>query len=438
MKIEKAANLVFRNVRIVDPLSGSDQVSDILIVDGTIEKISSGLKGRGDTKSVDMAGMVAAPGFLDMHVHLREPGFEHKETIETGCMAAAAGGFTGVCCMPNTKPAIDDESVIRFIQNKGRLALQGLVDVHPIGAVTIGRKGEHLAPLAEMAVAGAVAFTDDGDPVHDAELMRRALEYAGMFNKPVIQHAQDIPMTRGGVMNEGFCSTELGLPGMPSAAEDIVITRDILLARYTGGQYHVAHMSTAGAVDLVRAAKTKGLKVTCEVTPHHFVLTDDAVRSFDTNTKMNPPLRTQHDVDAIIEGLRDGTVDVIATDHAPHSFDEKQVEFQSAPFGIVGLETAIGLAMTELVHKGVLSLERLIRLFSVNPRQILHLPEVRVVEGAQANLTLFAPDAVWTVDPRLFHSRSRNTPFGGFSLKGRPVAVVNNGVICWSDAPSAS
>ncbi len=430
MKIEKAIDIVLRNVRIIDPLTDRDEVHDIHIVDGMIGKISSGIKS---TRSVDLTGVVAAPGFLDMHVHLREPGFEHKETIETGCMAAAAGGFTGVCCMPNTNPAIDDESVIRLIQEKSRRAVQGLVDVHPIGAVTIGRKGEHLAPIAEMSAAGAVAFTDDGDPVHDAELMRRALEYAGMFNRPVIQHAQDIPMTRGGVMNEGFCSTELGLPGMPAAAEDVMISRDILLAGYTGGQYHVAHMSTAGAVDLVRAAKVKGLRVTCEVTPHHFFLTDDAVRSFDTNTKMNPPLRTKNDVDAIREGLRDGTIDVIATDHAPHSFDEKQVEFQSAPFGIVGLETAIGIAVTELVHSGILSLDRLVRLFSVNPRRILHLPDVTITEGARANLTLFSPDQSWTVDPLRFHSRSRNTPFAGLALKGKPFAVANNGVICWSD-----
>jgi dihydroorotase len=244
-------------------------------------------------------------------------------------------------------------------------------------------------------------------------------------------------MTKGGVMNEGPCATELGLPGMPGAAEDIVVTRDIMLAEYTGGQYHVAHMSTAGAVELVRDAKKRGLNVTCEVTPHHFVLTDDAVRSFDTNTKMNPPLRSQADVEAIVEGLRDGTVDVIATDHAPHSFDEKQVEFQSAPFGIVGLETAIGIAMTELVHKKIVSLERLIRLFSANPRRILHLPDLRITEGSPANLTLFNPSTEWTVDLQKFHSRSRNSPFGGFVLKGKPVAAINNGMVCWS-VPLAS
>ncbi len=433
MRIEKAMDLLLKNVRVIDPVSNVDTVTDVRIVNGRIEKIGRGASVPASTRTVDLAGVVAAPGFIDMHVHLREPGFEHKETVETGCTAAAAGGFTAVCCMPNTLPAIDDASVIRFIREKGRAALSGLVDVHPIGAVTVGRKGEHLAPLAEMAEAGAVAFTDDGDPVHNSEVMRRALEYAGMFQKPIIQHAQDMSMTRGGVMNEGHTSTELGLPGMPGAAEDVMITRDIMLAAYTGGQYHVAHMSTAGAVDLVRAAKAKKLLVTCEVTPHHFVLTDEAVRSFDTNTKMNPPLRTQADVDAIREGLRDGTIDVIATDHAPHSFDEKQVEFESAPFGIVGLETAIGLAMTELVHKNVISLDRLIQLFSVNPRRILRLPEVRITEGTPANLTLFSTTMEWTVDPRLFHSRSKNTPFGGYMLTGKPVASLNNGMICWAD-----
>jgi dihydroorotase len=367
-----------------------------------------------------------------MHVHLREPGFEHKETILTGCTAAAAGGFTAVCCMPNTNPPIDDVSVIRFIQNKAKLALNGLVDVYPVAAVTHGRKGEHLAPLAELAEAGAVAFTDDGDPVHDSELMRRALEYATMFKKPIIQHAQDLPMTKGGVMNEGFASTELGLAGMPPIAEDVMVARDISLAENTGAQYHVAHMSTAGATELVRRAKVRGLHVTSEVTPHHFTLTDDMVRSYDTNTKMNPPLRTQDDVEAIKKGLQDGTIDVIATDHAPHSFDEKQVEFQAAPFGIVGLETAIGLSMTELVHKGILSLSQLVEKFSVNPRRILHLPVVKIAEGEMANLTIFDPLAEWTVDPASFKSRSKNTPFGGFRLKGRSVGVINNGQVYWS------
>lgn len=422
-------NLLLIGGRLIDPLSGRDEVADILVREGHIEKIGTSVQISGSPETIDLHGKVVAPGFIDIHVHLREPGFEYKETILTGCTAAASGGFTAVCCMPNTNPPIDDEAVVRFIQRKAKEALNGLVDVYPIAAVTKGRKGEQLAPLAELAEAGAVAFTDDGDPVYDAEIMRRALEYASMYEKPVIQHAQDLALTRGGVMNEGFTSTELGLAGMPHIAEDIMVARDISLVEFSGGQYHVAHVSTAGAVELVRIAKKRGLKVTAEATPHHFTLTDDAVRSYDTNTKMNPPLRTREDVQEILQALRDGTIDVIATDHAPHSYDEKQVEFQAAPFGVVGLETAIGLALTELVHKGILSLSQMVEKFSVNPRRILHLPEVRIMEGESANLTVFDPIADWVVDPSTFKTRSKNTPFGGYHLKGRPVCVINNGQI---------
>ncbi|HET6272763.1 MAG TPA: dihydroorotase [Bacteroidota bacterium] len=424
-------HLVLKGGRVIDPVSGRDEVMDLQIVDGRITKMAVNIVAPA-AQVVDMKGKVVAPGFIDMHVHLREPGFEHKETILTGCTSAAAGGFTAVCCMPNTNPAIDDESVVEFIQAKAKIALNGLVDVYPIAAVTNGRKGEHLAPLAELASAGAVAFTDDGDPVHDAEIMRRALEYAQMFNRPIIQHAQDMPMTKGGVMNEGLTATELGLPGMPSIAEDVMVSRDISLAQYTGGQYHLAHMSTAGAAGLIRQAKAAGLKVTCEVTPHHFTLTDDVVRSYDTNTKMNPPLRTKEDVEAMKEALRDGTIDVIATDHAPHSFDEKQVEFQAAPFGIVGLETAIGLAITGLVATKLLSLSQLIEKFSVNPRRILRLPEIRIAEGEIANLTLIDPAFQWIVDPTQFKSKSKNSPFGGYRLTGKSVGVINNGQVLLS------
>jgi dihydroorotase len=423
--------LLLKSGRLIDPASGRDEVLDILLVNGRVEKMGATLSTEKGVDVIDLKGKIVAPGFIDMHVHLREPGFEYKETILTGCTSAAAGGFTAVCCMPNTNPAIDDESVVRFIQNKARAALNGLVDVYPIAAVTQGRKGEHLAPLAELTDAGVIAFTDDGDPVHDAEIMRRALEYAAMFNKPIIQHAQDLPMTKGGMMNEGFTSTELGLAGMPGIAEDVMVARDISLAEYSGGQYHVAHMSTAGATELVRQAKSRKLRVTSEVTPHHFTLTDDAVRKFDTNTKMNPPLRSREDVDAVIKGLQDGTIDVIATDHAPHSFDEKQVEFAAAPFGIVGLETALGLSLTELVHKDILSLVQLIQKLSTNPRRILHLPEIKISEGEIANLTIFDPLAEWVVDPAMFKSKSKNSPFGGFKLKGRPFGVVNNNQVYW-------
>ena len=326
--------LLLKKGRLVDPAARRDEEIDLLIRDGVIEKMGANLAVH-DAQSYDLKGKVIAPGFIDMHVHLREPGFEYKETILTGAAAAAAGGFTAVCCMPNTEPAIDDESVVRYIQSKAKSALNGLVDVYPVAAVTKGRRGEQLAPLAELSDAGAVAFSDDGAPVYDAEIMRRAMEYAAMFGKPVIQHAQEMSMTKGGVMNEGSVSTALGLPGMPSLAEDIMVSRDIQICRYTRGQYHVAHLSTAGAVDLVRRGKGEGVNVTCEVTPHHFTLTDEAVRGYNTNTKMNPPLRTSSDVEAVRKGLRDGTIDVIATDHAPHSFDEKEVEFQFAPFGIV-------------------------------------------------------------------------------------------------------
>jgi len=423
--------LLLRNGRLIDPLTRRDEETDIHIVDGKLARIARGLSVP-DAQVIELRGKVIAPGLMDMHVHLREPGFEYKETILTGCAAAAAGGFTAVCCMPNTNPPIDDESVVRLIKERAGAALNGLVDVYPVAAVTKERKGEHLAPLAELAAAGAVAFTDDGDPVYDAEIMRRAMEYAGMYNRPVIQHAQDMPMTKGGAMNEGAVATRLGIPGMPSAAEDIVVARDIHIARYTGSRYHLAHMSTAGAAALVRAAKAEGLPVTCEVTPHHFTLTDESVAGFDTNTKMNPPLRAKADVDAIRKALRDGTVDAIATDHAPHSFDEKQVEYQAAPFGIVGLETALGLALTELVQGGVLTLVQLIEKMSTNPRRILNLPEIRIAEGQPANLTVFDPSAEWVVDVQAFKSRSKNSPFGGRRLTGKPVGIINNGGVYWT------
>jgi dihydroorotase len=422
-------NIILRNGRLIDPVSGRDETADIHVRGGRIERVGAGGQHDNGAEVMDIRGKIVAPGFIDMHVHLREPGFEHKETIQTGCAAAAAGGFTAVCCMPNTNPAIDDASVVQFILNKARVAMNGLVDVHPIGAVTKERRGEHLAPLAELAEAGAVAFTDDGDPVHDAEIMRRALEYASMYNRPIIQHAQEKSMTRNGAMNESFVSTTLGLAGMPDIAEDVVVARDIALVEYTRGRYHVAHMSTAGSTDLVKQAKASGLNVTCEVTPHHFTLTDEAVRTYNTNTKMNPPLRSREHVEALKEGLRHGTIDVIATDHAPHSFDEKEVEYQEAPFGIIGLETAIGLSVRELVRGGIISLYELVEKMSVNPRRILRLPEIRIQEGETANLTLFDPEEEWIVDPATFRSKSRNTPFSGMRLVGRPWGVLNNGIL---------
>jgi dihydroorotase len=422
--------LILKGGRLIDPVAKKDEEVDLHIVDGRIVKLGKGLSASA-AQVIDLRGKVVAPGFIDMHVHLRDPGFEHKETIETGVAAAAAGGFTAVCCMPNTNPPIDDESVIHYIQAKAKAAMLGLVDVYPVAAVTQGRKGEHLSPLAELASAGAVAFSDDGDPVHNAEIMRRALEYSSMFKRPVIQHAQDPSMTRDAAMNEGLTATRLGLPGWPSVAEEIMISRDIRLTEFTGGRYHVAHVSTAGSVELVRQGKAQGISVTAEVTPHHFTLTDEAVRTYDTNTKMNPPLRTKDDIEAIKIGLRDGTIDVIATDHAPHSFDEKEVEYIAAPFGIVGLETAIGLTLTELFLKNVLSLFQFVEKFSSNPRRILGLPAILVAEGETANLTIFDPAATWVVDPLSFKSRSKNSPFRGYRLTGKPIGVLNNGHAYW-------
>ena len=377
---------------------------------------------------IDLRGKIVAPGFVDMHVHLREPGFEHKETIETGTLSAVYGGFTAVCCMPNTNPAIDDESIVRFVHSQGKLVNNGIVDVYPIGAVTKGRAGKELSSIAELVQAGAVGLSDDGAPVFDAEIMRRVLEYAGMFEVPVIQHCEEPSLVRGGVMNEGFVATELGLPGIPPVAEEIMIARDILLTEYTKSRYHVAHMSTAGSVKLVREAKQKGIAVTCEVTPHHFTLTDDAVRSFDTNTKMNPPLRTRDDVEAIKEGLREGIVDVIASDHAPHSLDEKEVDYLQAPFGIVGLETAIGLAITELVASEVISFSQMIEKFSTNPRRIIRRP-LDCREGNEANFTFLDPEIRWKVEVSRFKSKSKNSPFDGKVLKGKAFGIFNHGQI---------
>ncbi len=428
MKDQTMKPIVLQQGRIIDPQTSTDRVGDILIVGGVIEKMGAVSPPKG-AECFDVKGNIVAPGFCDMHVHLREPGYEYKETIESGTAAAAAGGFTAVCCMPNTLPAIDDASVVKAIIGKSKIAGGGIVDVYPIGAVTRGREGKELAPMLELAREGAVAFSDDGAPVADAAIMRRALEYAAMTGRPVIQHAEDPSLAAGGVMHEGIMSTTLGLAGIPGAAEEVMIARDLHLLAYCGGSYHVAHISTRASVELVRAAKAKGLRVSCEVTPHHFTLSDEAVASYDTNTKMNPPLRTAGDVEAMIEGLRDGTIDVIATDHAPHSFDDKEVEFQYAPFGIVGLETAVGLAVTELIGRKHLTWGALIAKLAVNPREILSLPAVRIAEGEPANLTIIDPEMEWTVDPSSFKSRSKNTPFGGRKLKGKAWGIVNHGQI---------
>ncbi|RPI03889.1 MAG: dihydroorotase [Ignavibacteriae bacterium] len=420
--------LHLKSGRLIDPVQGKDAATDLLIVEGRIERIGTSLSSDKSFEVIDLKNKIIAPGFIDMHVHLREPGFEHKETIESGCASAAAGGFTAVCCMPNTNPAIDEESVARYVQEEGRRATDGLVDVYPIGAASKGRKGEELSPMAELAKAGVVAFSDDGSPIASAELMRRVFEYSSMYQLPIIQHAEESTLTRNGLMNEGLVSTRLGMPGIPPIAEELMIVRDIVLLRYIPrAKYHVAHISTIGSLECVRRAKAEKMNITCEAAPHHFTLTDEAVCSFDTNLKMSPPLRTREDVQALKEALRDGVIDVIATDHAPHTIDEKEVEFAQAPFGIVGLETAIGLSISELVHQQVLTLNQLIEKFSVNPRRILSLPAIRIEEGAQANLTLLDPAVEWTVDIQSFKSKSKNSPFHGRTLKGRAVGIINNG-----------
>lgn len=425
--------LLLKNGRIVEPSQKKDFVSDISIVDGIIEKIGSNISEEKIDQTIDLNGKIVAPGFIDMHVHLREPGFEYKETIESGCSAAVSGGFTAVCCMPNTNPAIDEASVVNWILERSKEVKNGIIDIYPIAAITKNREGKELSPMMELADAGAVGFSDDGACVENAEVMRRAMEYSTMLKKPIIQHPEDISLSKGGVMNEGFVSTSLGMQPIPSIAESIIIARDVQLAEYTQAQIHAAHVSSGKSVEIIRAAKKKSKQVTCEVTPHHFTLTDEAVRSFDTNTKMNPPLRNQDDVEALKEGLKDGTIDVIATDHAPHSFDEKQVEFMVAPFGIVGLETAIGLAYTELVKTGYLDIYQLIEKYSVNPRRILHLLPISIIEGEKANLTILDPDFEWVVDIQKFKSKSKNSPFHGHRLFGKAFAIINNGRIHFVD-----
>jgi dihydroorotase len=415
--------LLLKNANFLNPQQKLNlNAASILIEDGIIKQI-----GKVDEtelkncKVIELDGKYIVPGFFDMHVHLREPGREDEETVVTGCNSAANGGFTGIACMPNTDPAIDSAEVVSLIKKE---SANHLVDVYPIGAATVGRKGEILSPMAELREAGVVGFSDDGVAIKTSSLLKRALEYAKMFNLPIIEHCEDESLA-GGSMNESVNSTLLGLTPIPSVAEDLIVMRDILLAEYTDSKVHIAHISTKKSVEMVREAKKKGIKVTAEVTPHHFSLTDDAVKSYDPNTKMNPPLRTKQDVDALLEGLKDGTIDCIASDHAPHSIEEKEMEFEYAPNGIIGLETQIGLAITELYHKKVLSLESLIEKLSINPRRILnlHIPKIEV--GEIANFTILDTDAVWTVDKKKFFSKSINTPFDKKLLTGKPVGVIN-------------
>jgi dihydroorotase len=421
-------SLLIRNGRVVDPASSTDAVQDVLITAGRIERVGPDLSAHAATTVLDATGKIVCPGFIDIHVHLREPGYEYKETVATGTRAAAAGGFTAVCCMANTHPVNDNRSITDYIRSKA--AVEGVVRVYPIGAVTRGLSGEELAELAELAEAGCVAFSDDGKCVMNAALYRRAMEYTLPFGAPVISHAEDHHLSRGASMHEGVVSTELGVTGAPAAAEDIMVARDILLAELTGAHVHIAHLSTAGAVRLVRDAKARGVRVTAEVTPHHLLLTEDAVRTFEANAKMNPPLRSKHDTEVLLEALVDGTIDCIATDHAPHAGSEKEGEFDRAAFGIVGLETAVGLMLDRLVKPGALPLATLIARLSRDPARLLGLPGGHLAPGAPADVTLLDPAAEWTVDPARFQSRSRNTPFGGWPVTGRPwKTIVGGGVV---------
>ena len=421
--------LLLKGGRLLDPSQHLDAKGDLLLVDGKIARAGGTIDGGEDAQVIDCANAIVSPGFVDVHCHLREPGREDVETIATGARAAAAGGFTAICAMPNTEPVTDNQAAVGFIIRQAMRA--GGARVYPIGAISVGQKGESLAEFGEMVGAGAVAVSDDGKPVVSAQLMRTALEYAQAFNIPVIDHCEEPTLAHGGSMNEGFLSARLGLRGIPSEAEEIMVIRDILLARRTGGHVHLAHMSTKGSVELIRWGKERGIRVTAEVTPHHLTLTEDAVDGYDTHAKMNPPLRTQADVDALRDALRDGTIDVIATDHAPHHYDAKEREFADAPFGIVGLETALALVVTELVDGGVIDFATLVDRMATRPARLFGLPGGSLRAGGVADVTVFDPKLEWIVDPAAFLSKGRNTPCAGRKLRGRTLATIVGGRLAY-------
>ena len=423
-------NLLVRGGRVIDPANDFDDEADVLIRDGRIARLGPEIAAEPDVEVVDAAGMTVTPGFIDVHVHLREPGAEHKETIASGTAAAAAGGICAVAAMPNTWPPPDTVARLHALW---KLAETAQVRFYPIACITMNRAGEMLAPMAQLAAAGAVAFSDDGDPVEREDLMREALVNAAALGVPVFPHEEVKAITAGGCMHHGAVSERLGLKGMPAAGEEEMIARDIELVRETGGHLHIAHISTAGAVDLVRQAKRDGLPITCEVLPHHFILTDEEVERRGTAAKMSPPLRGAGDVAAMRAALADGTIDLIATDHAPHSTEEKQEDMERAPFGIVGLETAIGLTLTHLVEPGVLDLPEAIEKWTAKPAEVLGLPGGRLSPGALGDLTIIDPDQVWTVDASSFASRSANTPFDRCRLRGRAVATVVGGTAVYSE-----
>lgn len=418
------AKILFKNAQIVDPFQEKVYQADILIEKGKIKAIEPNLPAPEQTVVESLSGLTLAPGLIDMHTHLREPGYEAAETIESGARAALAGGFTTLCCMPNTDPPIDSQESVRFIYKK---AEETLIRIYPIAAITKNRKGEELTEMVELATAGAVAFSDDGTPLQRAQMMRNALEYAQLTGKPIINHAEDLDLKGDGLMNEGIVSTQVGLPGNPALAEELMVYRDLRLAEFTGGKLHIPHVSTAGAVDLIRQAKRRGLEVTAEVTPHHLSLTDEYLRTFDTNAKVSPPLRTEADRQALIAGLQDGTLEVIATDHAPHVVDTKETSFDLAASGMIGLESALALLLTQLVIPGHLSLLQVIKMLTVNPARILGLEPHRLAPGQVADLIIFDPEEWWVFNRKDIYSRSQNTPFIGTELIGRVKAVITKG-----------
>jgi dihydroorotase len=424
------AKLLIRNGRVIDPATQFDGIADILVEDGRIAGVGRDIDAVG-AEVFDASGLVVAPGFIDMHVHLREPGFEYSETIESGSRAAAAGGFTSICCMPNTQPVNDSPTVTSYIVERARK--NAIVNVYPIGAITKGSAGEELASIGSMKKAGIVAISDDGKPVMNARVMRRAMEMAKSFGLPVIDHCEDLHLSAGGDMHEGLRSVRLGLRGIPGCSEDVMVARDILLAEVTGARFHVAHISSRHSIAMVQHAKALGLPVTSEVCPHHFALTDEDIVAYDSNFKMKPPLRGKCDVGAAIEGVISGAIDAIATDHAPHPGSEKMQEFERCPFGILGLETAIPLSLEAFVHSGRISLLKLIELFSAAPARILKLEAGTLSAGAAADITIFDLDSAWTYDVNRSYSKSRNTPFHGRKFRGGPAATIVNGRFAWGE-----
>lgn len=421
-------NLLIQNGRVIDPSQGMDRVTSLRIQDGRVAAYDVGV--QGDEQVLDATGRIVAPGLIDMHVHLREPGREEDETIESGSAAALAGGFTTIACCPNTEPPIDSQAMVEFVHHQAARADH--CNVRVIACVSRNREGKELAEIGQLVAAGAVAFSDDGSPVYDPELMRRAFEYCLMFDKPILSHPEIRELTQNGVMHEGLVSLILGLTGIPAAAEDVMTSRDIALAEATGGRLHIMHVSTAGSVDAIRRAKRRNVRVTAEATPQHFTLTDECLRSFDSNFKMNPPLRSQDHREAVIAGLADGTIDVIATDHAPHAKEKKMQELDRAPFGVVGLETALGLVITQLIEPGHLDWPAALAKLTINPARILGIPKGTLAIGADADVTIIDPDVRWTVRPDQFRSKSGNTPFAGWNLRGRAETVIVGGRIKYS------